>query len=187
MTSVRIFLLTTALLLATQLAGAQAAADLPGHFAVEALPILADGTIDVDIDLRGPMAKIVAAATAKQDPEFSAAMEKIQRIRVRVGTPAVREPAAIRSAIDRAASDLEHKGWYRMVSLREGEDTVYLLALEHGSIVQGLTALVHDGENEVVLVNIAGEMSPETIGALIGNIDQLESLRSGLAAGSPGR
>ena len=168
-------------------AGAQTVQDLPGYFAVEDLALFANGEVEVDIDLREPMAKIVAAATASEDPEFSAAMEKIHRIRVRVGSAAGADSAAIRSMIDGAANRLEQSGWYRMVSVRDGEETVCLMALESSGIIQGLTALVHDGDGEIVLVNIAGEMSSEMIGSLVGNIEQLESLRSGIAAGSHDR
>jgi hypothetical protein len=42
---------------------------------------------------------------------------------------------------------------------------------------------VHDGDEEVVLVNIAGDMDPEAIGSLIINVDQLGNLREAIAEG----
>jgi hypothetical protein len=170
-------------LAAVGLAAGQTVDRPAGYFALEDLDVFAAGKVEVDIDLRGSMAKIVAAATAKEDPEFSAAMEKIQRIRVQVGSAEGSDPAMIRSTIEGAVKRLEDAGWYRMVAVRDEEDTVYLMALESAGIVQGLTAFVDDGDGEVVLVNIAGEMSPEMIGSLIGNIDQLEGLRDEIEQG----
>jgi len=40
-----------------------------------------------------------------------------------------------------------------------------------------------DVTQEVLLVNIAGDMDPEVIGSLISNIDQLEGLREGIEEG----
>lgn len=42
-----------------------------------------------------------------------------------------------------------------------------------------------DVTQEVVLVNIAGEMDPELIGSLIRNADQLEGLRDDIERGLP--
>jgi hypothetical protein len=176
-----------ALLAVASIAGAQAVEGLPGYVDLEQLGLFAGGEVEVDIDLRGSMAKIVAAATSEEDPEFSAAMEKIQRIRVQVGSAGELDATAVRSAIDAATKRLEQSGWYRMVSVRDEEESVHVLALENSGVLQGLTAFVQDGSGEVVLVNIAGEMSPEMIGSLVSNIDHLEGLTEELQAGSTDR
>jgi hypothetical protein len=176
-------LLAGALLLVASSGFPQSVENLPGYFAIEGLGVFADGELEVDIDLRGPMAKIVAAATAAEDPQFSAAMEKIQRIRVQVGSIAGRDEPSIRATIDGAVDRPEGSGWYRMITVRDEEESVYVLALERDGLLRGLSVFVHDGEEEVVLVNIAGDMDPELIGSLIRNVDQREGLRAGLEEG----
>ena len=176
-------LLAVALLLVASSGFPQSVESLPGYFAIEGLGVFADGELEVDIDLRGPMAKIVAAATADEDPQFSAAMEKIQRIRVQVGSIAGRAASDIRATIDGAVEQLESSGWYRMITVRDEEESVYVLALERDGLLRGLSVFVHDGEAEVVLVNIAGDMDPELIGSLIRNVDQLEGLRDDIEKG----
>lgn len=168
------------LIAAAGIAAGQTVERPPGYFALEELGVFADGQIEIDIDLRASMAKIVAAATSTEDPEFSAAMEKIQRIRVQVGTTEGGDPAVLRSIIDSAVRNLEQSGWYRMVSVRDRDEVVCLMALEDAGTIQGLTAFVQDGDDEVVLVNIAGEMSAEMIGSLVSNIDGLEGLAADL-------
>lgn len=187
MMSSRVTALGVVLVAAAAIAGAQAVESLPGYVDLEQLDVFAGGQVEVDIDLRGSMAKIVAAATAEEDPEFSAAMEKIQRIRVQVGSAGDRDAAAVRSAIDTVTKRLEQSGWYRMVSVRDDEESVHILALENAGVIRGLTAFVQDGSGEVVLVNIAGEMSPEMIGSLVSNIDHLEGLTAELHGGSTDR
>lgn len=98
-------------------------------------------------------------------------------IRVQVGSIAGRDESSVRASIDGAVERLEGSGWYRMITVRDEEESVYVLALERDGLLQGLSVFVHDGEKEVVLVNIAGDMDPELIGSLIRNVDQLEGLR----------
>jgi hypothetical protein len=180
-----VLLLASGMLLSAVPGPAQSVESLPGYFAIENLGVFADGGLEVDIDLRGPMAKIVAAATADEDPQFSAAMEKIERIRVQVGSVADRDSSGVRAAIDGAVERLESSGWYRMITVRDEEESVVVLALERDGLLRGLSVFVHDGEEEVVLVNIAGEMDPELIGSLIRNADQLEGLRDDIEKGLP--
>ena len=164
----------------------QTAESLPGYFALEDLELFREGNIEVDIDLKGSMAKVLAAATAEADPPFSSAMEKIQRIRVQVGTAADGDGERVRAALDGAVTRLEQSGWYRMVAVRDAEEVVYVMALESAGVLQGLTVFVDDGDGELVAVNIAGEMSPEVIGSLIRNVDQLEGLSLDLDGGGGG-
>ena len=161
--------------------------NLPGYFALEELGLFQDGNIEVDIDLKGSMAQVLAAATADEDPTFSAAMEKIQRIRVQVGTTADADRDRIRATVDGAVARLEQSGWYRMVAVRDDEEVVYLMALESAGVLQGLTVFVDDGDGELVLVNVAGEMSPEVIGSLVRNVDQLEGMKAELQGGLAGQ
>jgi hypothetical protein len=176
-------MLACGLLLAASPGLAQSVGSLPGYFAIEELGVFAGGELEVDIDLRGAMAKLISAAAASEDPGFSAAMDKIHRIRVQVGSVADRDPSGVRAVIDGAVTRLEGAGWYRMITVRDEGESVNVLALEGGGLLRGLSVLVHDGDDEVVLVNIAGDMDPELIGSLISNIDQLDGLREGIEEG----
>jgi hypothetical protein len=170
-------MLACGLLLAASPGLAQSVESLPGYFAIEELGVFAGG------ELRGAMAKLISAAAASEDPGFSAAMDKIHRIRVQVGSVADRDPSGVRAVIDGAVTRLEGAGWYRMITVRDEGESVNVLALEGGGLLRGLSVLVHDGDDEVVLVNIAGDMDPELIGSLISNIDQLDGLREGIEEG----
>ena len=156
-------------------AAAQTVDQLPGYFALEDLDVFQPGEVEVDVDLRDSMIRAAASATEK-DNEFKELLNGIRRVRVKVGTVGAGNPEAIRSTIDGAAAQLEGAGWYRMVTVRDDDETVYVLAIEGDGLIHGLTAMVFDDDGEVVLVNIAGEMEPEAVGRVISNLEDLEDL-----------
>jgi hypothetical protein len=172
----RTFLVTVVAMCCCTLAAAQSVDQLPGFFALEDLDVFAPGEVKVDVDLRDSMIKVAAGASVQHDENLATLLESVKRVRVKVGSSSTQSPAEIRATIETAASQLESQGWYRMVTLREGEETVFVMAREADNLIQGLTAMVHDGSDEVVLVNIAGDMDPDLIAMLIGNMDKLEDL-----------
>lgn len=191
MHSARLTVTTTlAVLLCLTAAGAVAAADSlaeirnhPGFVALEDLDLFGPDGAQTDVDLRGPMMRMVAAATSSSDPELSAALAGILRIRV-LASEDVADPAAARSAIVRAGEQLEAKGWMRMVRVAEDDELVLVLARENGDRFAGLTVLMTD-DDEISLVNLVGDIDPATIGRLaadldaLPDLDELASLRGG--------
>jgi VCBS repeat-containing protein len=158
------------------MAFAQTMEQHPGYFALEDLDVFEPDKVAVDVDLRDAMIKVAAGASAQQDENLSRLLETVKRVRVKVGVPRSRDVESIRSTIEGAASQLEGLGWYRMVTVREDEELVYVMAREGDNVINGLTVMVHDGSDEVVLVNIAGEMDPELIAELMKHMDKLDDL-----------
>ncbi len=175
MRALRMTLIALSLALVAMAGSAQTVDQLPGYFALEELDVFKPGEVEVDVDLRDSMIK-AAASAADQGEKFGELLDGIRRVRVKVGTVQDADPAAIRATIDGAAAKLEQAGWYRMVTVRDETDTVYVLAIEGDGRIHGLTAMVVDEDGEVVLVNIAGSMDPEAVGAVISNMDDLEDL-----------
>jgi hypothetical protein len=155
----------------------------PGFVALVELNLFGPDGAQTDVDLRGPMMRMVAAATASSDPELSAALAGILRIRV-LASEDIDDPAAARSAIVRAAEQLEARGWMRMVRVAEDDELVLVLAREDGDHFAGLTVLMAD-DDEISLVNLVGDIDPATIGRLaadldaLPDLDELASLREG--------
>jgi VCBS repeat-containing protein len=158
------------------LGAAQSMDQLPGYFALEDLDFFEPDQVEVDVDLRDAMIKAAAGAAAQQDENLARLLEGVKRVRVKVGSVEGKDQAAIRSGIEAAVAQLEGSGWYRMVTVREETESVFVMAREGDNVVHGLTVMGHDGAEELVLVNIAGNMDPELIGALMKNMDNLEDL-----------
>ena len=65
-------------------------------------------------------------------------------------------------------------GWQKILSLEETDEQVSLFALESGDRIAGLTAFVYDVGEDVVVVNIVGDIDPRTLGRLLANIKEVD-------------
>ena len=107
----------------------------------------------------------------------------LERVRLQVGSPKTADPAAIAASFESAVSTMEGKGWKRILSVVDEEERVLLFAREDGGTIAGLTLLVSDGGEELVLVNVVGAIDPVLLGRVIAKADQLPQLESYLGAG----
>jgi hypothetical protein len=146
----------------------QAQSSHPGYFAIDKLGLFSPDQIEVDIDLNAAMTKIVAGVT--DDTEFAELMNQIDRIRVLTGTFEGSDKSAIRSRFERAAEQLESEGWTRSVKVQNDGEEVMLYLMQDGSLITGMTVLVLD-DSEAVLVNIAGSIDPVTLGKLLSGMN----------------
>jgi len=171
----RISIIAIALTLVVGATWAQDIDQLPGYVALDDLEVFDPEQVKVDVDLRESMVKMAAGAM-QDDEKLAQLLDSVRRIRVKAGSPGATDPASIRAAIDSAVSRLESSGWYRMVTIRGEDEAVYVLAKEADGVIQGLTAMILDGDEEVALVNIAGSMDPELVGSLMSHMDDLDDL-----------
>ena len=145
----------------------------PGYFPLEELGLFATTEAEIDINLRGSILKMVSGATANADPEFSNVAADLKLIRVLVGTPDVADADTMLHELDSASARLEAAGWYRLVRVRDDDERVNIYVKEAGEMFDGITVMVADGLDEVVLVNIVGTIDPAQAGRLMSNIDDL--------------
>jgi hypothetical protein len=148
----------------------------PGYFPLEELGLFADGGVEVDVDIQGPMIKMMAAAAQEQEPEFGELASQLERIRVRVGTLRGDDRSGVEAEFDRAIRQLEAAGWKPMVRVDDEEELVRVFVKQGTERIHGLAVLVNDGFEEGVLVNIVGDLDPELVGRLIGSMDSLPDL-----------
>ena len=154
----------------------QAVEQSPGYFPLEELALFADGGVEVDVDIQGPMIQMMAAAAQEQEPEFGELASQLQRIRVRVGQLRGDDSSSVRAEFDRAIGRLEAAGWQPMLRVDEEDELVRVFVKQGTERIHGLAVLVNDGFEEGVLVNIVGDMDPELVGRLIGSMDSLPDL-----------
>ena len=128
--------------------------------------------LSVEINLDGPILRMVAAATSKEDPEFAKLMAGLKAIRVQVFPVKDAGGAGpLRPKIDRAVRWLEDHGWRSTVRVRDkGEETYIYLKEADGQIV-GLTVLALDPADAAALINIVGKLDPAEIGRLGRDLD----------------
>jgi hypothetical protein len=154
----------------------QSVEQAPGYFPLEELALFAEGGVEIEVDLKGPMIQMMAAAAEEQEPEFGELASQLQRIRVRVGTLRGDDKAGVKAEFYRAIRQLEAAGWESMVRVDEEDEFVRVFVKQGTERIQGLTVLVNEGFEEGVLVNIVGDLDPQLVGKMIGSMDSLPDL-----------
>ena len=162
-------------LLSASLATAQDLADHPGYFPVESLDALAPESLNIEINLRGPMIKFVAMATADEDPEFSELVSELEAITVRIAELDAADGAKIRPQLSDAAHRLAAGGWETMVRVREEDEEIHIFTRMLDEEMQGMTVLTLDTD-EVTLINLVGKIDLAGLAHLARGLDvpQLE-------------
>jgi hypothetical protein len=146
----------------------------PGYFPLDELEILPRDNLNIEINLRKPLLKMVALA-ADDDPELTAIISNLEAVRVMVGSLEGLDPEAVRANIRSAAERLDKQGWQAIIRVRDDVEEVYFYAMETEGTIEGLTVLIVDGE-EATLLNLVGAIDPENLLGLGRGLDlpQLE-------------
>lgn len=150
---------------------------LPGFVEAEALGIsLAADKLAVEITIEGPMLRFLAEMSRAADAELADALARLKTVRARIYDLSPEDLPRARAKANRAAELLAGRGWQRVVTVREEGTQTHLFFKTDGSRIQGLTALFVSPENQLGMINIAGEVDPEQIGRIARklNIDVLE-------------
>jgi hypothetical protein len=161
---------------------AQTGNDHPGYYAIEEMGILAAGDLEVDVNLQGAMLQAVASSMEGQEGDVAELVSGLDRVRVQVGAPQKADASTINHAVSEAVANLEGSGWDRILRVEEDDEQIYLFSREDGGMIVGFTVLVNDGGEEVVLVNIAGAIDPETFGRALAKMDEMPDLDELMAA-----
>lgn len=164
---------------------AQDRAGHPGNYPIEAMGLLAADEIEYDIDLEGALLQAAAGAMQEEgeDSDIAHLVAGLERVRLLVGSPRSADPAAVSAAFERAAATMEGDGWKRILSVLDEGERVLLLSREDAGRIAGLTLLVSDGGDELVLVNLVGAIDPLLLGRVIAKADRLPQLESYLGGG----
>ena len=153
--------------------GAQAFAQ-SGYYPIEDMGIFSEGDLEVDVDLSGAMLRVAAGAMETQDPSIAELVASLERVRVQVGAPTGVDAATVAQKMADVQATLVAAGWQKILSVEENTEQVYLYALESAGNIVGLTVFVNEAGEEVVVVNIVGDINPETLGRLLANIKDFD-------------
>jgi len=166
----KILVLVGVMLVAFVGLGAAQASAQPGYYPIEKMGIFAQGDLEVDVDLSGAMLRVAAGAMENQDESLAALVATLERVRVQVGNPSGVDAATVARKMADAQATLGAAGWQKILSVEETDEQVYLYAIESGGNIAGLTAFVNGEGDEVVIVNIVGDINPEVLGRLLANM-----------------
>lgn len=164
---------------------AQGSVSHPGYYPIEEMDLLASDEVEVNIDLEGALLQAAAGAMQQEgeDSDIAQLVTGLERVRLLVGSPKSADPDRIAKSFQTAVTGMEASGWKRILSVLDEGEQVFLFSREDGGRIVGLTLLVSDGGEELVLVNVVGAIDPVLLGRVIAKADQLPQLESYLGGG----
>jgi len=133
----------------------------------------------VEVNVPTGVIKLAAQIVEKQQPDVADILHGLQSVKVNViGLDDENRPEVEKRA-EKIRKDLSGKGWQRVVTAKErDEDVSIYLKIDDNGEIQGVTAVVLDGKDEAVFVNVVGSIKPEQL-AMLGDklhIDPLKKL-----------
>lgn len=152
--------------LASTPATAQRLEAQPGYVPIHELGIFPRERLSAEINLSGPLLRMIAGASRTDDPEFAALLSGLQAIQVQVFPLAATDEAAVKGRIGHAVRWLEDRGWAPTVRVREGREEVYIYLKEAEGRIVGMTLMSLTSGDEAAVINIVGRIDPEQLSRL---------------------
>jgi hypothetical protein len=175
------------------LVGITAAAErlVPGQVDFGAFSPPKGGGEFVEVNIPPGLISLGAKLVEKDEPDVAQVLTGLKMVRVNVIGLDDENRGEIQSRVQRVRKDLSGKGWERVVTAQQKDQDVgvYLKMTDKGA-VQGLAAVVMDGKEHAVFVNIVGDIKPEQIAMIgeklhvdplkhLGNTDEKPTLKTG--------
>lgn len=111
----------------------------------------------------GPTLLNFAARHVDNDPEAEALLRGLDGVRVRMyAIDGDGERVARR--LERMSRKLQNEGWEPVALIREPGEQVHMLVKSRQDRILGLVVMVCDSAEEVVLVNLMGDLQPQMFG-----------------------
>lgn len=150
----------------------------PGYVNFDAIEIPGEAKETVEIFVRGPLLKLLARTSEREDPTLADVLSKLLLIKINTFTIDSQTATELKPKISKIESDLQNQNWEKCVRVRkQGELVNVYLKFDQKRIV-GLVVMAIDEDNEAVFVNIVGETDWQSIHK-IGrkfDIDELKDL-----------
>lgn len=178
--AMRIYLCVLGLLLALGTARAgENIEDKPGYVDFGLITVPEEAETSIEVFIKGPLLRMVSAATRRDEPELAEMVDKIDLIRVQVFSVEEEERPRAREEIAALAGKMEAEGWEKVARIREKDELIHVYLRAKGEEIAGLLVMGFEEDDEVIFVNIVGDIDPAEIGRIGSkfNISPLDSLR----------
>ena len=143
---------------------ATADATVPGRVDFGHFTAPSKGGEFVEVNLKGNLLSIAAKFAEKSDPEISKLVKSVSAIRVNVIGLDDRNRADTEARVEEIRRQLFKDGWERTVVAQEPDHDVGIFLKTRGEeSVEGIVVTVVDAHQQVVLVNIVGDIRPEKL------------------------
>lgn len=131
----------------------------------------------VEVNVPTGLIALAAQLVEKDQPEVAKVLNGLKLVRVNVIGLDAENRAEMQKRAQKVRADLAGKGWERIVTAQQKDQdiSVYLKMTDKGA-VQGLAAVVLDGNEHAVFANVVGDIKPEQL-AMIGEKFHIDPLK----------
>ena len=140
----------------------------------------------VEVNVPSSLISLAARLVQKEEPDVAQLLNGLKLVRVNVIGLDEQNRAEMQKRAQKIRKELGSKGWERIVTAQQKDQdvSIYLRMTDQGA-VQGLAAVVIDGNEHAVFVNIVGDINPEQL-AMLGDKLHIDPLKKiGRAVGEP--
>ena len=115
------------------------------------------GEAKVELNLLGGVFSLAAKIMAKEEPEVSEFLAKLEAVKVRIYDKAALAEEEAGKVLKFYEEQLKKGKWEILARVRDKDSKVCVYSLTRGDIVSGIVVLVQETD-ELVVVNLAGEV-----------------------------
>ena len=127
------------------------------------------GEPKVSINIGGTLLQFVGLMSEEGNPETSEMMSNLKGVRVQIFETG-EDMTAAREKFADVKSQLRSAGWEAVIQINEDDEQVLMYLKMNGQKMDGMTVMVVD-EEEVVFVNIIGQINPSQLGKVMDSFD----------------
>lgn len=158
-------------------ASAAAQPPAPGYVDLGQFAPPSGGGQFVEVNLSSPLLKLAARLAGKKEPAAASLLNDLHSVRVNVIEIDDDNRADMQQRAGAIRDQLLSQGWQQTVTVRERRESVAIyVKLGEAEVIQGVTVVVLDGDDEAVFVNVVGNIRPEQL-ATLGDRLNLEPLK----------
>lgn len=139
----------------------------------------------VEVNISSTLISMASQLVQKHEPEIASVINGLRGIKVNV----VGIDDGNRDQLQKKAKDirkqLADKGWEQIVTVRKQDQEVGIyLKTQDKDTVEGLTAVVFEGNKQAVFINVDGNIKPEQL-SMLGERFHMEELKKAGKLSSP--
>lgn len=138
----------------------------PGYLPIEQLNLFPPEKLSVEINIEGPLLRMIAAAARQDDPGFASVIAGLKGITLQAFPLKGVDATAVKARIAGAVRWLEGHAWTSSIKVRDQGAETYVYLKQSGDRIDGLTLLSVSPGDEAVVINIVGTIDPAQLGRI---------------------
>ena len=147
---------------------------MAGYIDLDDIEIPEDAEEITDIDLGPAMLKMAFGVDRDTDSDLADALSRIYSIRVKGFEVGYREVAQIEDAIDKIEARLKADRWERLIYVKNRDERITVNIIQVEDKIGGLMVIVFEPEDQVMFINIVGDIDLADLAKVAGEIDDVD-------------